>query len=265
MKYCIKFNNKNVKCQDEIDEIILKYPTTDIEILNFLDTRPEHQRIILDLSQNTEIQNNIEIFHAALKKHKNLTLMISFEQDTAASLLEEENLPYFFNCLVDKWDMLMHLRNYHITDIYIGNELGFELKEVAKLCKQRNIKVRVFPNVAQKSVRSVYDLKSFFIRPEDIDLYEPYVDVCEFFGPADRYDVLYTIYTHKEWRGNLKELIIGLHPSIYSNHIAPIFGEQRINCGKRCYKGKCLVCEKILSLATTLEKTPLEFEVTKNE
>lgn len=268
MKYCVNYH-KDFRYLEAIDEIIIKYKDRNIEVLEFLKTIPEQQRIILDITKddNVIVEKNIDIFAAAIKIHKNLALMIPLHQRGAAVDLYEINIPFFFDTFVDKWDMLMSILDCRVSDVYIVNELAFEMEDVAKICKERKVQIRTFPNVAQSSskIQSLHNLKSFFIRPEDIYIYDEYVDVCEFFGPADRQSVLYEIYTSGRWLGDLKDLIIGFNFSLHSKFIMPAFGEERVNCGKKCYKGKCIVCDKIETIANQLQEAKIEIVTKKNK
>ena len=96
--------------------------------------------------------------------------------------------------------------------------------------------------------------KYFYIRPEDVSVYEPYVDYFEFFGKLDRQAVLYKIYKEGQWLGSLNELIGGLKNEIPNVCIVPYFGTARVGCGKRCsYNKSCEVCSNIKNLAKVLE------------
>ena len=65
--------------------------------------------------------------------------------------------------------------------------------------------------------------------------------------------------------GNLEELIIGLNISFSNRTILPIFGEKRINCGKKCYYGQCIVCEKIEIVANQLKEAEIELVAKRNK
>lgn len=71
------------------------------------------------------------------------------------------------------------LLKYHPTDMYICEELGFSLLKISKILHDNNVKVRVFPNICQSSFPETESIKTFFIRPEDIIFYAPFVDVFE--------------------------------------------------------------------------------------
>lgn len=266
MKYCIQYY-RNFKYFNDIDEIIITYNDKDVNVLNFLEQFSETKtRIILDANKIDNIEDNLNIFIAAREAHKNLAIKIKLDSNEAL-LLYENNIPFFFDEFVDNWDTLISFINAKVSDVYIVNELGFELKDVSRVCKENNVNIRVFPNVAQtgSKIKNLETIKSFFIRPEDIDIYEPYVDVCEFFGPLDRQSVLYDIYTDKKWIGDLRELIIGLKEPLKSKYLMPCFGEERLNCGKKCYQDKCIICDKISTIAKQLEEANLEIKIEEKE
>lgn len=268
MKYSINFY-RDFRHMEEIDEIIITYKDKNAEVLNFLKTVSENQRVILDITKddNITIEKNLGIFYAAKKIHKNIAIKMALCHRSAAIDLYEENISFFFDVFVDKWDTLISFIKMNVSDVYIVNELGFELKNVSKVCKDANVNIRVFPNVAQTSSKiDNFDmLKAFFIRPEDIYAYEPYVDVCEFFGPLDRQSVLYEIYKSEKWLGDLQELIIGLNFSIGSRTILPCFGEERVNCGKKCYYGQCIICDKIKTISSQLKEAGVDLVIKKEK
>lgn len=257
MKYCANYY-KDFRYLDKVDEIIIKYQNqTQKQLIDFLETVRAEVRVIVKLEDNSlNIDKAAEIFADVKVIHSNFAVILSGPDATFTDRLKEKEIPFFYSTFVDKWDVLMSFLSVGVSDVYIVNELGFDLKDVSKVCKEHNAQIRVFPNVAQLSSRvgKMNKLKSFFIRPDDIEHYEPYVDVCEFFGPLDRQSVLYEIYTDRKWLGDLEQLIIGLNMSIQNNTLVPAFGEERISCRKDCYKGKCIICDKCLSVANSLKE-----------
>ena len=131
-----------------------------------------------------------------------------------------------------------------VTDLYIAEQLGFELDKVAEVAHSNNVRIRVYPNVAQRLSKRTSALKSFFIRPDDIRLYENYVDVFDLFyynEEKQQQNVLFDIYAKdKKWFGRLDELIIGFDNNLDSKYVIPRFGEKRIKCGRQCLKGRKL-------------------------
>ena len=47
-----------------------------------------------------------------------------------------------------------------VSDIYIGEDLGFELDKVSKIAKEHNIQIRTFPNIVQTQWKYASSLKS---------------------------------------------------------------------------------------------------------
>lgn len=142
----------------------------------------------------------------------------------------------------------------------ITEALGFELEDIAALAHKLQVQIRVYPNVAQGARSELPGIYKFWIRPEDIEVYEDCVDVCEFF--YDKYEkqqIFYEIYKKdKKWMGELGELIIGLPLGFNSMKIIPRFAYKRKRCGRQCLKGgKCRICHRVMELAETLEKTPI--------
>lgn len=47
--------------------------------------------------------------------------------------------------------MFIGLVKLKVKDIYIVNELGFELDKIAEIAHKENINIRIIPNIAQSS------------------------------------------------------------------------------------------------------------------
>ena len=290
MRYCVplfrnyQFSNK-IK---DVDEFLIRYRPTDETLFEFLETYP-NKRIILSIEDREEKVQDYGKFQPTLlrvdtvsmesqlhrfdienihDKYPNLVLRLGhIPEQKYLDWLKERNIPYFFSTLVRDWDTLNYYVGLGVTDIYIVEALAFELDKVRNITK--GINIRCLPNVAQCSVPKTeapyYNLspmKDFFIRPEDVSVYEPYVDVLEIWGWEDsRAATLYDIYAHdKKWYGQLNEIIFGLDSKIDSRFVIPRFANYRIKCGKRCLKGvNCDICNNIERLAEILEENNLKF------
>ncbi len=264
MKYSIRYC-KGSRILDAADELIIKYNMKEAShLLDFIKTREEKQRIVVDITQTKTA--DIKILAAAAHIHKNFAVLLSLEQRDLIVNLDEECISFFFAEGASDWDTLTGMLNLGVSDIYVINELGFYLDAVKLKCKKVN--VRVYPNIAQSSTELYIDnFKKFYIRPEDVVVYEDCVDIMEFFGPLNKQAILYNIYTKEAWNGDLNDLIIGLHFHIDSRTIVPYFGKVRTSCEKRCVLGRCDLCENVKSLSETLERKELglQKERQKNE
>ena len=271
MKYAIQYNNTS-HILDKIDEIIVIFDKN--KILNlFTEFIPSHQdqRVIIELNSQSYKENfdSLKKICAIHKENPTLKfdLLIHNFENEFIDCIKSAKLNYFFRTLVNDWDTFRGIIDMGVSDIYVVEQLAFELDKIAKIAHSRNIRVRVFPNVAQSSWSHTEGIYKFFIRPEDIELYEPYVDVCEFYGESKKNDTYYKIYTEdKKWFGNLNELIISLNSDLDSRFIIPRFAESRIKCGKKCLKGNnCQICQRILELSNSLQEANLIITIDKED
>lgn len=260
MKYCIQYTDDFKELKDKIDEVIIEYTSINNFIIKFIQENiPKDMRVILDIpfyATEDEFIANVRIWEAIKEIHPNFCIKISLGHRDSLYILQESGIPYFFDTFIDRWDDLTSMVYAGVTDVYICNELGFQIKDVSKFCKKHNVKVRVFPNVAQTSakIHNIASINQFFVRPEDTVLYEPYVDIFEIFGDKQKYNVYLNIYHRQTWIGDWRDLIIGFKDNVSSKYIVPHFGERRLNCGKICSQEKCNMCNEILTLAKNIKE-----------
>lgn len=255
MSFCLRFK-RDSKHLKTADEIIIKYKHEHIAIVKFLQ---EHinQRIIIDCTEEMDIKEILQIKEVNSDLNNYAILLLPQEKEIAEAL-QEVGIPFFFDYHCNSWDALHGLIKAGVSDVYITDGLGFELDKVSALCKKNNVKVRVFCNVCQSVWRGTDTFHTFFIRPEDVDLYAHYVDVFEFFGELKSVtaDMLYTIYSKdKKWFGPLREIIVGFNSNLDSRYVSPNFATKRLRCGCKCLKGgTCAMCNHIETLAETLKE-----------
>jgi hypothetical protein len=234
------------------DEIIIQYKEKTVNLIDFVQKYNESQRIVIDITQLKDIEENLDIFKAAWKVHPQFAVLLSREQNYVD--IAEMGIPFFFIEGASCMDDLLGIVHLGVSDVYIVNELGFDLERVSSYCHSLNIKVRVYPNVAQSSTKfNINNLTKFFIRPDAMKLYSKFIDVIEFFGPLDKQPVLFDIYTDERWLGNLSEIIIGLKEPIDNQTLVPYFDAVRTNCRKICAIEKCNTCNAARDFGKALE------------
>ena len=264
MKYCVQYT-RNFRHLKEVDEIILFYDGTGnlVEFIN--DTFNKSQRIILDISGIREPGLNNAVPAINLLKHEgwNVVLRISFNQEIDAEL--DETIPYFFNKFPKNMEEVYIMAAAGASDIYITESLGFNMKALKRIKEQFNVKFRVFPNIAQSSTdldKAIPAMQKFWIRPEDTELYEDYIDVFELLGGEDqsRLSVVYEIYKQRQWLGNLNDLILdfGKDPIVNNKGINPRFGLMRLDCNKSCLENRCHLCLEMATLADLFTEVGIE-------
>jgi hypothetical protein len=184
--------------------------------------------------------------------------------------LHETGLPHYYKELITDWDKFNGFLSLDVTDIFIAENLAFSVKFASSAAKKNGKALRSFCNICETSWNKTPSLKTFFIRPEDIDLYNEYIDTFEFYTDsisAARLNALYEIYTKdKYWFGKLSELITGYVGEEDSRFIIPRFGTVRLNCEKRCMKGvqpTCKICDRIIELSKTLKDKEIMIAIDK--
>ena len=274
MKYCIRYTN-DFRLYDLVDEIKIKLWEVDMNLLGYTQKIKQEklkQRIIVDLTvlnPEVDISTDGELYNKlvlAKQSYRNLAVMIDLSQLSMVNLLKKYDIPFFFDLVVDHWDTLQSFCELGVSDVYIGNELGFDMMRVSEYCKRRKIRIRVYPNIAQNSSPIInYDVfNSFFIRPEDQIQYEGLIDVLEFYGDLDKQEVYLSIYRNdQEWNGFVSDIIIGYIGEVMNNAVVPTFGQKRTHCRKECIKPdgeSCHICEEAYELAKAINEKGLEIE-----
>ena len=263
MKYCYYYSRgDSFPYFNELAELSITYNKEDLTLPQFLQ---EHKSQMINILINKV--EDLERLTLLYDQYKNIKIMFDLKNEDLIKKIPNIKIPFFFYTFINNWDVLTQVLSFHPTDIYISDELGFELAAVAKMAHAAGAQVRVLPNLAQTSWREIEGhmhtqfngLKKFFIRPEDVELYEPYVDVMEFAGNEKQIATYYKIYAKEhKWFGDLNEIIIDLNYHIDNRGIVSTFGEQRLKCGKKCLKGQhCQICERIAHLSQTLREHDL--------
>lgn len=238
----------------QVDQLKIKYNRKDDTLPDFL-KQYNNKTIIIDATQGLN-QFDLKLFEAIYQENQNFKLVIDyFNENSAFDLIRSLKIPFFFANFVSTVDQMIGLAKYQPTDMYICQELGFSLNKVSSFLHENNIRIRVIPNICQSSFPETPSLKTFFIRPEDIDIYSEYVDVFQIVSDEIRQQVLYNIYKKGVWTGYINEIIPSFKQDIDNRYILNSFGEIRRRCGKRCmYNPKnCLICDRYIDLTSSLE------------
>lgn len=269
MKYCFNYNvNPNFKYMEEMAEVEFTYHHANVKVMDFLNKIKDNQRVIFRIVEDLD-EEQLKRFSMFKESFPNLNFACSlpeYKEEHSREMfriLAAAGVPAFFHTLVSDWTMLNAMKNMGVSDIYLVEDICFELDKAAKVLHEAGIQIRVFPNICQSSVpvTETAALKTFFIRPEDVVIYAPYVDVMEFFGEPDRIKIYYEIYAkNKRWLGPLNEMVIDLTDSVDSRGLSHLFAERRIKCGKRCMKGSsCDLCTRFADLSAIMLANDMAF------
>ena len=170
---------------------------------------------------------------------------------------------------VTDWELFDTLINLGVSDIYIDGPLGFDCGRAFESASKRNIKIRVSPSVSPNSMLAAGpNENSFFIRPEDLRVYEPYIDVIDFKTfIIDREETLFSIYKRGSYLYDLKDLISNLNISVSNPLVSKEFATYRLDCRQRCkIPGyHCYLCKNEILAANYIEKLGSQMREEENK
>lgn len=263
MKFSAQYTSA-IKHFEKFDEVIIKYEFQNEALIHFLQEHADRQ-VVLSISalKIKEFINlhEYEKLNAIYIEYPNFSVRFyepcKFEKidNELLEAVSKLKIPYFTGMCVNTFDQLNYLCQQGVSQVYITEEMGFDLMRAKRVCRRHGVQIRVFPNVAQYSIKQESALKTFFIRPEDLDEYSDCIDIVEFWGPVNRQEVLRKIYGNKRWFGTLQELILDFDEPIDSTYIPPSFGRMRKGCERRCMKGeRCTACNQIIEISEFLKE-----------
>ena len=181
------------------------------------------------ICKNNFILNVNDIPKALAAKSRNIRFMLNYE---ATSYWELEGLEKLGS-----------------EYAYVGIPLFFDLENTLNF----DIKLRAIPTVAYNHALPHSDgICGQWIRPEDVEMYEDYIQVLEF-EPCDiqREQTLFKVYAEdKKWNTRLDILVEDLGSNAVNRMIMPELINTRISCRQRCKSGgQCHMCYTALKLA----------------
>lgn len=244
MLFSVSFKSSH---KQEADEI--KCPVNQLGLVyDFMKNNPDKRYNIKIYRHEENWDKAIEQINIVKKITSNYT--VQCESIIHLRRLLKEGYNAYLRFPVVDWETFTNLRDLGVSDIYIDGPLGFQYDDI-KTAKLKT-KIRVSPTISPNSALSTSaNANTFFIRPEDLSLYDGMIDIIDFNEAYwDREDTLFTIYKRGTFDFDLKELIQSLNMSVPNMFIRPDFARLRLNCGQRCKRvGRpCHSCETQFTL-----------------
>ncbi len=148
------------------------------------------------------------------------------------------------------WD-LRAMEDFGCEYAYVGAPLFFNLPSLT----DRTIGIRAIPTVAYNHrLPHTSGVCGQWIRPEDVEAYEDYIDVLEFeFCEVTREQTLFKVYAEdQQWATRLDILVEDLGSPALNRLINPDLIDKRLYCRQRCQLDhSCHACETAMKLAST--------------
>lgn len=243
MKYCLNSRQEAAYLQ-KADEIKVEFRDRDI-ISDLIEKYPGKDIILMCYYNEITDWKKIEQWNILSRQHFIMCLSsISDAQECKA-----RNIPFYFGYPVKTYYELRAMKDLGVRYVRLGEPLFFEMDMVRSI----GVPVRAIPNIAYIDGFPRKDgVCGTWIRPEDLYLYDDYVETIEFEDTdVKREQALYRIYAEqKNWPGDLNLIITNLQYEGLNRIIVPDMAEKRLNCGQRCQKtSNCKLCYRALSLA----------------
>lgn len=267
VKYCID-GRQPYSIMKKSDQIKVRYEDRD-RIIDFVERIPDKE-IILELKEVPEV-SDFATWRMYDEKFENFYIA-SFNL-ALFDILNAEGIKWYWPYPITSYYELREVLTLKPAYVQIGPPLSFDLENVKKIAG--DVKLRLVCNCARPSyLPDEQGLPQFFgqfVRPEDVPLYDPYVDAFDFDSKdMKKEETLLHIYKDNQmWPGNLNLLIDNLNYNVDNRAIPEEFGKARVDCRQRCQSGgACRLCQRTFEFADALRKEKIrrrqEAEVDNN-
>jgi hypothetical protein len=236
-EYLQKADEIRVDTRDyrSVPDLIDKYPDKDI---------------VLELFHKTDIDWN-ELRRWGILSRGHLILCLDRPEDFPKAT--EIGVKYYLGYPVESFYEMRALVDNGVCCVNLGMPLIFDVNELVDFKKFHPVEFRYCPTVAYYDGLHREDgVCGGWIRPEDLEMYEPVLDRIEFNHiKTDKEQALYRIYAEqKEWPGDLGMIIENFNHIGVNRMIMREVTLSRMNCKHRCQtKGTCNICPRAVSLA----------------
>jgi hypothetical protein len=200
-------------------------------LIKFIKDNPK-KRYVIVLDKKADMNKAVEQTELVATIAEDYTIQC----ETLNQLFELRERRYnaFITHAITTWEEFHSFQELGVTDIYIDSPLTFQCEALRR--GKENAKIRVSPTISPNGAISANrTITSFFIRPEDLSIYEGAIDIIDFkVLNQDQEDALFDIYTRGSFIYGINELIPGLQLNVNNVLFDGKFGETRSNCGQKC-------------------------------
>lgn len=261
MNLAIPFKLNNEKYDEVADEFNLKFNSernSEEKLIEFAETYQDHRiNIEMDIVDSS-------LLSVLSKVHPRIYVRLTRMSDmTILSELRKKKIKFFFDSeayTATSITSLIFLISIGVSDVYIADDLCYDLENTAEIAHGWNVQLRLVLNVVAMTVPPINEEKSPWFPPEATDILAKYIDTIEFDcgDPYDwhRFGVFYRAWLErKTWHGNLNEIIYPLTIDIPNDSfLADELIRYKVNCRRHCSAASrsCTRCQSYVDLANEL-------------
>lgn len=253
---------------DEYNITFINKPNNFDNLMEFLSTHKEDRfNIFIDESEYSFDYAKLKILNSL---HPQIYIVTSLYQKYW-EYLKENNIKFFFSsdCLISNFRELDYVCSIGVTDVYIQDDLCYELKKVRKTVDRYGVNVRLILNqIASSMPDKATNVRSPWFIPETVDELSKYIDTVEFKENSwVKIETLYKIwFKKKQWRENVQAINPQLKIPIWNQSMIPDFTIYKMNCGYRCaYGSACKKCNQFTEMAQDLYDKHIEYVIKRDK
>lgn len=239
IEFDIPYDDERNEVLDKFLAFVELYPKSRINVCFKGQVNTKHLSVMNKVSDNIYVRVKAKDF-PAVKELKEKEYKFFFDSELAA---------YNYSTL----DSFVSLGT---TDVYIADDLCYDLEKVSEFCKEHNTHLRTILNkVPMTTPDRGSHPKTVFWRPNDIDYLKQYFNTFEFDcgEPYNwtKHNAMYrTYFFKKDWLGDITELVDGYYLPLFNRSTPEDYCYYRMNCGLKCDKGRtCNKCDNLYELA----------------
>lgn len=245
MKYCLS-SRQEKSYLEQADEIIVNYRDRNI-IYDFVEDYP-NKPIILRVPKEEVDFEEIKTFASKTK------IICCLENIYMSIECQDAGIDFFYAYPVTSYFELQGLKELGVCQAYIGIPLFFDLPNVKKI----GVPLRAVPNVAYEPyIPRENGICGQWIRPEDVEVYEEYIDTFEFrFDELSQERALFRIYAQQHrWPGEISDIIRNFNAEGLNRLVYDEIGKIRLSCKQKCQSGHpCTLCERSIKFGDVVRR-----------
>lgn len=199
------------------------------KIFDFVKEHPEKRYNII-LRREEEFDKAIE----QIEYIRAMAADYTIECDNIAQLKAFLALDYnaYIKFPISDWESFQGLKDLGVSDIYIDGAIGFQIAPLAR--GKQELKIRSTPTISPNASLCPPSANHFFIRPEDVQLYESAIDILDLRQASlEKENGLFSIYQRGTFSFNIDNLIENV-PAGVNNTGLTDFALKRLDCGQKC-------------------------------
>lgn len=210
--------------------------------------------------------------------HDNIYVRLSsISQLAQIKELKERRINYFIDYKVfpaTSFTSLSYLIDLGVSDVYIADDLMYNLKTTKEITDSHGIRTRMVLNRIPCTMQSQLNQeKDPWFPPDSKDILDKYIDTAEFECGTPynwhKFGVYYRAwFKNKTWHGDLQEIIPDLRVFIPND---ALFDKElisyKVNCRKHCINkdSKCRRCENFVEIAKELNEKNIGINKTQGQ